>query len=80
MAKPKVVITIESVTVERVDGQEPRKVSPRRSKAKRVAGQKFARPGGGRLAAECRKLDPAEEKSLAEEGLERRPTRGDRRA
>jgi metal-responsive CopG/Arc/MetJ family transcriptional regulator len=70
MAKPRIVITIAATTVERLDRLVAREVFPSRSEGIRVAvEEKLARLDCTRLAAECAKLDPALEKSLAEEGL-----------
>lgn len=69
-AKTKIAITIDATTVERVDRLVARKVFPSRSEAIQVAvEEKLAWLARTRLAAECGKLDPAMEKSLAEEGL-----------
>ncbi|MGQ0511707.1 MAG: CopG family ribbon-helix-helix protein [Betaproteobacteria bacterium] len=70
MSSVKVAITIDSGTLERVDGLVARKVYPNRSRAIQSAvAEKLARMERGRLASECAKLDPEFEKALAEEGL-----------
>jgi len=70
MGSVKVAITIDSETLDRVDGLVARKVFPNRSRAIQSAvAEKLARMERGRLAAECAKLDPKFEKALAEEGL-----------
>lgn len=70
MSSVKVAITLDSGTLERVDGLVAKKVFPNRSPALRSAvAEKLARRELGRLAAECAKLDPKFEKALAEEGL-----------
>ena len=70
MGSIKVAITIDSGTLERVDGLVARKVFPNRSRAIQSAvAEKLARMERGRLASECAKLDPKFEKALAEEGL-----------
>jgi len=70
VAKAKIAITIDTTMVERVDRLVSRKVFASRSEAIRVAvEEKLARLDRTRLAAECRKLDRATERSLAEEGL-----------
>lgn len=70
MGSVKVAITIDSETLERVDGLVERKVYPNRSRAIQSAvAEKLARMERGRLAFECAKLDPRFEKALAEEGL-----------
>lgn len=69
MSSVKVAITIDSGTLERVDGLVARKVFPNRSRAIQLAvAEKLARMERGRLATECAKLDPRFEKALAEEG------------
>ena len=70
MRSIKVAITIDSETLERVDGLVAKKVFPNRSRAIQAAvAEKLARMERGRLAAECAKLDPKFEKALAEEGF-----------
>ena len=70
MAKAKVAITLDAGTVERLDYLVKQEVFPSRSQGIEVALQeKLARLDRSRLARECAKLDPAFEKSLAEEGL-----------
>ena len=70
MSRIKVAITIDSVTLERVDSLVAKKVFPNRSRAIQSAvTEKLARMERGRLASECAKLDPRFEKALAEEGL-----------
>jgi len=69
MSSIKVSITIDSETLERVDGLVAKKVFPNRSRAIQSAvAEKLARMERGRLAAECAKLDSKFEKALAEEG------------
>jgi metal-responsive CopG/Arc/MetJ family transcriptional regulator len=71
MSSVKVAITIDSKTLNQVDGLVAKKVFPNRSRAIQTAvAEKLERMERGRLAAE---LDPAFEKALAEEclGLER---------
>ena len=70
MSKVKVAITIDSATLERVDGLVAKKIYPNRSRAIQSAvAEKLARMERGRLASECAKLDARFEKVLAEEGL-----------
>ena len=70
MAKAKVAVTLDAETVERLDSLVTQAVFPSRSRGVEVALQeKLARLDRSRLARECAKLDPALEKSLAEEGL-----------
>lgn len=72
MPAVKVAITIDSKTLEGVDGLVARKIYPNRSRAIQAAvAEKLARMGRGRLAAECARLDPVFERALAEEGLGR---------
>ncbi len=70
MSSVKVAITIDSRTLERVDGLVAKKVYPNRSRAIQSAvAEKLARMERGRLASECAKLDRKFERALAEEGL-----------
>jgi metal-responsive CopG/Arc/MetJ family transcriptional regulator len=70
MSSVKVAITIDSGSLERVDGLVAKKVYPNRSRAMQSAvADKLARMERGRLASECAKLDSKFEKALAEEGL-----------
>ena len=70
MPSVKVAITLEEETLRKVDGLVARRVFPNRSRAIQTAvKEKIDRLEGGRLAAECAKLDPAAEQSLAEEGF-----------
>ncbi|MBI2891679.1 MAG: CopG family transcriptional regulator [Nitrospirae bacterium] len=70
MSSIKVAITIDSGTLERVDGLVAKKVYPNRSRAIQSAvAEKLTRMERDRLAIECAKLDPNFEKALAEEGL-----------
>jgi Arc/MetJ-type ribon-helix-helix transcriptional regulator len=70
MASVKVAITLEQETLRQVDSLVARRVFPNRSRAIQTAlREKIERLEGGRLAAECAKLDPAFEQALAEEGL-----------
>ena len=70
MASVKVAITLEQETLRQVDSLVARRVFPNRSRAIQTAlREKIERLEGGRLAAECAKLDPAFARALAEEGL-----------
>jgi metal-responsive CopG/Arc/MetJ family transcriptional regulator len=70
MTKSKIAITLDSETLERLDGLVADKVFPNRSRAIQDAlDDRLERLDKGRLARECAKLDPTYEKSLAEEGL-----------
>lgn len=70
MASVKVAVTLEQETLRRLDALVAQRVFPNRSRAVQAALQeKLERLAGARLARECAKLDPREEKALAEEGL-----------
>jgi metal-responsive CopG/Arc/MetJ family transcriptional regulator len=70
MPKTKVALTIESDLVARVDELVAQQRFRNRSQAIEGAlAEKLQRMARTRLAAECAKLDPKEEKALAEEGL-----------
>ena len=70
MPKRKVALTLESDLVDRVDELVAQQRFRNRSQAVEGAlAEKLQRIARTRLAAECAKLDPKEEKALAEEGL-----------
>ena len=70
MPKAKIAISLDTQTLERVDLLVREKIFPNRSQAIEIAlAEKLDRLGRIRLARECRKLDPAQEKELAEEGF-----------
>ncbi|MBN1420901.1 MAG: ribbon-helix-helix protein, CopG family [Planctomycetes bacterium] len=70
MAKAKVAVSIDRATLERVDRLVRQAVFPSRSRAVEIAlEEKLAGLDRGRLARECAKLDPKDEKAIAEEGL-----------
>jgi metal-responsive CopG/Arc/MetJ family transcriptional regulator len=70
MARSKVAISLEEDTLRRLDELVRRAVFPNRSRAIQSAvEEKLERIERSRLARECAKLDPAYEKSLAEEGM-----------
>ena len=70
MTQAKIAITLEESLVRKIDHLVSDRFYPNRSKAIQAAVQeKLSRLGKGRLARECAKLDPAFEKSLAEEGI-----------
>jgi metal-responsive CopG/Arc/MetJ family transcriptional regulator len=70
MASVKVAITLEQDTLRRVDSLVARRVFENRSRAIQIAlHEKIERLEGTRLAAECAKLDPKFEQSLADECL-----------
>ena len=70
MPKTKVALTIDSELLERVDHLVARQRFRNRSQAVESAlAEKLARLARTRLAEEAAKLDPAEERRLADEGL-----------
>ncbi len=70
MPKTKVALTLDSTLLERVDDLVARARFRNRSQAIETAlAEKLARLARTRLAQECAKLDPAEERRLAEEAL-----------
>lgn len=70
MPKTKVAITLDTELVQDLDELVAQRRFANRSQAIEAAlAEKLARLAKTRLAQECAKLDPAEEKSLAEEGL-----------
>ncbi len=70
MARSKVAVSLEGATLERLDQLVRQAVFPNRSQAIQTAlEEKLERLERSRLARECAKLDPAFEKSLAEEGM-----------
>ena len=70
MPKKKVALTLESVLVDRVDELVAQRSFRNRSQAVEAAlAEKLQRIARTRLARECAKLDPKDEKALAEIGL-----------
>ena len=70
MPKTKVAVTIETDLLEELDELIAAARFPNRSQAIEAAvAEKLDRLRRGRLERECAKLDPREEKALAEEGL-----------
>lgn len=70
MPKTKVALTLEADLVDRVDELVAQQRFRNRSQAVEAAlAEKLQRIARTRLAGECAKLDPKEEKALAEEGL-----------
>jgi len=70
MSRAKVAITLDEITLERVDRLISQRLFPNRSRAiQEAVNEKLERMERSRLAIECAKLDPAFEKSLADEGL-----------
>jgi Arc/MetJ-type ribon-helix-helix transcriptional regulator len=68
MANIKVAITLDEATLRRVDGLV--RAARYRDRSQAIEAAVKAELGGlDRLATECAKLDPTEEKSLAEEGV-----------
>ncbi|MDX2052998.1 MAG: ribbon-helix-helix domain-containing protein [Polyangiaceae bacterium] len=71
MPKAKVAITLERSTLERLDRLVERARFLNRSQAVEIAvEEKLARLERSRLAEECAKLDPTEERALANLGWE----------
>lgn len=70
MPKAKVAVTLDSQLIERVDRLVKAARFPNRSQAIEIAlAEKLERLDRGRLGRECAKLDPKEERALADEGL-----------
>jgi Arc/MetJ-type ribon-helix-helix transcriptional regulator len=70
MRKAKIAISLSEPTLQGLDRLVRDKVYTNRSRAIEAAvEEKLQRLDRVRLAQECLKLDPAEEKELAEEGL-----------
>ena len=70
MPKAKVALTIDAELLNRVDDLVARRRFRNRSQAVEAAlAEKLARLARTRLAEESAKLDPAEERRLADEGL-----------
>ncbi len=70
MSKLKVAITLEADLLEQVDTLVREHRFPNRSQAIETAlAEKLVRISRARLARECGKLDPIEERRFAEEGL-----------
>jgi metal-responsive CopG/Arc/MetJ family transcriptional regulator len=70
MATTKVAVTIDTELLAQLDQLVTQHVFPNRSKAIQEALEdKLARISRNRLAHECAKLNPQEERALAEEGM-----------
>lgn len=70
LRKTKVAITLEAKLVQQLDDLVAERRYRNRSQAIETAvAEKLTRTQHSRLARECAKLDPQEEKALAEEGL-----------
>ena len=71
MATTKVAVTIDADLVAEIDQLVSKDVFPNRSRAIQEAlREKLARLKRTRLARECAKLNPSEEKAIAEEGMQ----------
>ena len=70
MPKTKLAVTIDADLVENLDQLVAARQFANRSQAiESAVAEKLGRLARTRLARECAKLDPREEKALAEEGL-----------
>jgi len=70
MGRSKIAITVDEITLGRVDRLVRSGIYPSRSRAIQEAVEdKLERLDKSRLARECAKLDPNFEKAMAEEGL-----------
>ena len=70
MPKQKVAVTLERRLLDEVDALVAAAQYPNRSQAIEAAlADALGRRARTRLATECAKLDPAEERALAEDGL-----------
>ena len=70
MASSKVAISLDRDLLSQLDGLVSKKVFASRSQAIQVAvREKIARLHRSRLAEECARLDPAFERTMAEEGI-----------
>ena len=70
MPKTKLAVTLDAALVVELDQLVAKRHFPNRSQAIEVAvAEKIERLAKTRLARECAKLDPKEERALAEEGL-----------
>lgn len=69
MPKANVAVTLDSALIDRVDRLVKAARFPNRSQAIEIAlAEKLNRLERGRLARECTKLNPKEERALADEG------------
>ena len=74
MDTAKVAVTLDRITLARLDQLVKSKVFPSRSRAIQEAlSDKLAQVDSGGLAIECAKLDSEDEKSLAEEDMSHSP-------
>ncbi len=70
MGKAKIAITLDEEYIEQIDKLVGKNVFQSRSQAVQEAvGDKLQRIKRSRLSKECKKLDPAFERAIAEEGL-----------
>lgn len=70
MSVAKLAISLDSKMLKRLDRLVTRKLFPSRSKVIQDAlEEKLMKIDKSRLAIECEKLDPIEEKEVAEEGI-----------
>jgi metal-responsive CopG/Arc/MetJ family transcriptional regulator len=70
MTVSKVAITLDEGTLHLVDKLVQKRVYPNRSRViQEAVAEKLARIDKSRLARECAKLEPREERALAEEGM-----------
>lgn len=70
MGQAKIAITMDETLLSEVDELVRRRLFPSRSRAIQAAvREKVDRLSSTRLARELEKLDPAEERALAEEGM-----------
>jgi Arc/MetJ-type ribon-helix-helix transcriptional regulator len=70
VASTKISITMNESTLHRLDRLVKDRVFPNRSKAIQDAvEERLKKLERNRLARECKKLNPAEEKAMAEEGM-----------
>ncbi len=74
MPRAKIAISLEKSTLRRLDHLVRESVFPNRSRAIQIAlDEKIEGLDRSRLARECTKLDPDQEKSMAEEGHSEEP-------
>jgi len=70
MATAKIAITLDQVMLHLVDRLVQKSIYPNRSRViQEAVAEKLARIGKSRLARECAKLEPTEERAIAEEGM-----------
>lgn len=70
MGRAKIAISLDKVTLQRLDRLVDKEVFPNRSQAiESAVAEKLQRLDRSRLARECAKLDPDFEKALADENL-----------